>query len=60
MYYAMGYAEHNKDIDMFVKRHKLVHNGGFLKFEVSYCRQNAIKSTKILTDPSYQVHSFKS
>ena len=34
-------------IDSFMKRHKLVHNGGFLKFEVLYCSQNTVKSIKI-------------
>ena len=36
-----------KSIYSFTKRHKLVHNGGFLKFEVLYCSQNTVKSIKI-------------
>ena len=31
----------------FTKRHKLIHNGRFLKFEVVYCSQHTVKSIKI-------------
>ena len=34
-------------IDVFMKRQKLVHNGGFPKFEVPYCNQNSVKLMKI-------------
>ena len=34
-------------IDPFTACHKLVHNGGFPKFEVMYCSQNTVKSIKI-------------
>ena len=34
-------------IDPFTKRHKLVHNCGFPKFEVLYCSQNVVKFIKI-------------
>ena len=34
-------------VDPFTKRHKLVHNDGFPKFEVLYCSQNTVKSIKI-------------
>ena len=34
-------------IDPFTKRHKLVHNGGFPKFEVLYCSQNTVKPIRI-------------
>ena len=29
------------------KRHELVHNGGFQKFEALYCSQNTVESIKI-------------
>ena len=34
-------------IDPFPKRHKLVHNGGFAKFEALYCSINMVNSTGI-------------
>ena len=34
-------------IDLFTERLKLVHNGGFPKFEVLYSDQNNVKSIKI-------------
>ena len=34
-------------IDPFPKRHRLVHNGGFPKFEALYCRINMVNSTEI-------------
>ena len=34
-------------IDLFIKRQKLVHNGGFPMFEVPYGNQNSVKSIKI-------------
>ena len=34
-------------IDPFTKRHGLVHNGGFPKFEALYCSSNMISSTEI-------------
>ena len=37
----------NGSIGPFTKRHKLVHNGGFLKSEVLYCSQNIVKSVKL-------------
>ena len=35
------------NIDHFMKHDKLVHNGGFPKFELLYCIQNTVKSTHI-------------
>ena len=40
------------DIDPFIKRLKLVHNGRFLNLEVLYCSQNIVKSIKIQSDLS--------
>ena len=37
----------SKRIDPFPKRHRLVHNGGFLKFQALYCSQNMTNSTEI-------------
>ena len=34
-------------VDPFMEHHKLVHNGGFPKFEVLYFSQNTVKSIKI-------------
>ena len=34
-------------IDPFPKRHRVVHNGGFPKFEALYCSLNMVSSTKI-------------
>ena len=34
-------------IDPFTKRHRLVHNGGFPKFEALYCSPDMISSTEI-------------
>ena len=34
-------------IDPFPKRHRLVHNGGFPKFEALYCSLNMVISTEI-------------
>ena len=39
--------EKYQHIDPFTKRHKLVHDGGFPKFEVLHCSQNTVKSIKI-------------
>ena len=36
-----------KGMDPFPKRHRLVHNGGFPKFEALYCRVNMVNSTEI-------------
>ena len=47
-------------IDPFTKRHKLVHNGWFRKFEELYCSQNTVKSIKIQQNLSYKVQSSKS
>ena len=33
-------------IDPFPKRHKLIHNGGFPKFEALYCSLNMVNSTE--------------
>ena len=46
--------------DPFTKRHKLVHNGKFPKFEALYCNQNTVKSIKIQLNLSYKVRSSKS
>ena len=35
------------DIDPFPKRRRLVHNGGFPKFEELYCSLNMVSSTEI-------------
>ena len=35
-----------RSIDLFTKRHRLVDNGGFTKFEVLYSGQNHVKSIK--------------
>ena len=37
----------NDHIDPFTKRHKLVHNGRFPKFEVLYCSCDTVKPIKI-------------
>ena len=44
-----------------MKRHKLVHNGGFSKFEVLYRSQNAVKSIKIqyLQHTIFQITKFQ-
>ena len=42
-------------IDPFTKRHKLIHNGGFPKFEILYCSQYTVKSVKIQQSLSYEV-----
>ena len=34
-------------IDLFPKRHRLVHNGGFPNFEALYCSLNMVNSTEI-------------
>ena len=34
-------------IDLFPKRHRLVHNGRFPKFKALYCSLNMISSTEI-------------
>ena len=34
-------------MDPFPKRHRLVNNGGFLKFEALYCSVNTVNSTEI-------------
>ena len=34
------------DIDPFTKRHRLVHNGGFPKFEALYCSLNMVNSVE--------------
>ena len=47
-------------IELCRKCHKLVHNGRFPKFEVLYCRESTIKSTKTFQDLSYQVQSSRS
>ena len=39
--------QYNFSIDPFPKRHKLVHNGGFPKFEALYCRINMVNSIEI-------------
>ena len=36
-----------KGIDSFPKRHRLAHNGGFLKFAALYCSLNMVSSTEI-------------
>ena len=36
-----------KNIDVFPKRHRLVHNGGFPTFEALYCSLNMVSSTKV-------------
>ena len=41
-------------IDLFTKRHRLVHNGRFPKFEALYCSSDMISSTENL---SYKAHS---
>ena len=46
--------------DPFPKRHRLVHNGGFPKFEALYCSVNIVNSTEISQNLSYKVQSFKS
>ena len=38
---------HSPSIDLFMKRHKLVNNGGFIKSEVAYCSRNIVKFIKI-------------
>ena len=35
-------------IDPFPKRHRLVYNGGFPKFEALYCSLNMVNSTEFL------------
>ena len=35
-------------IDPFPKRHRLVHNGGFPKFEALYCSVSMVNSTETL------------
>ena len=47
-------------IDPFPIRHRLVHNGGFPKFEALYCSLNMVKSTEISWNLSYKVQSSKS
>ena len=44
-------------IDPFTKRHKLVHNGGFPKFEELCCSQNAVKT--LVTRSSFQITKFQ-
>ena len=43
----IGNTNHLNIIDPFTKRHKLVHNGRFPKFEVLCCGQNGVKLIKI-------------
>ena len=38
-------------IDVFSKRHRLVHNSGFPKFEALYCGLDIVISTEILVKP---------
>ena len=40
-------SEGGLSIDLFLKRHGLVHNGGFQKFEALYCSLNVVGSTEI-------------
>ena len=38
----------NRLIDLFLKHHRMVDNGGFPKFEALYCSLNMVSSTEIL------------
>ena len=48
------------NIDPFPKRHRLVHNGGFTKFEALCCSLNMVNATEISLNLSYKVQSSKS
>ena len=43
--------------DPFLKRHKLVHNGGFPTFEELYCNLIMVILTEISSSLSYKVQS---
>ena len=48
LYFGNFLHIHNdRAIDPFPKRHRLAHNGGFLKFEALYCSLIMVSSTEI-------------
>ena len=57
-YHPQGYWRYF--IDPFTKCHRLVHNGGFPKFEALYYSLNMVSSTEIPYYLSYKVQSSKS
>ena len=57
---ATTYISYEYVMDPFPKPHRLVHNGGFPKFETLYCSLYMGSSTEISQNLSYKVQSFKS
>ena len=52
--------KHNHSpIDPFPKRHRLVHNGGFPKFETLYCSLSMVNSIEFSWNLSYEAQSSK-